>query len=54
MVVATPLKKGSQIFPEGAPDVRLLVAGAPSYDPPHRRDRLHRQRRDPAARLSHA
>ncbi|MEG9525949.1 MAG: hypothetical protein MIL41_09260 [Hyphomicrobiales bacterium] len=33
VVVATPLKKGSQIFPEGAPDVRLLVAGAPSYDP---------------------
>lgn len=33
VVVATPLRKGSQIFPEGAPDVRLLVAGAPSYDP---------------------
>ncbi|KNY21600.1 hypothetical protein [Methylobacterium sp. ARG-1] len=33
VVVATPLKKGSQVFPEGAPDVRLLVAGAPSYDP---------------------
>lgn len=33
VVVATPLKKGSQIFPEGAPDVRLLVAGSPSYDP---------------------
>jgi len=33
VVVAMPLKKGSQIFPEGAPDVRLLVAGAPSYDP---------------------
>ncbi len=33
VVVATPLKKGSQIFPEGAPDVRLLVAAAPSYDP---------------------
>ncbi|AYO83653.1 hypothetical protein EBB05_16190 [Methylobacterium brachiatum] len=33
VVVATPLKKGSQIFPEGAPDVRLLVAGEPSYDP---------------------
>lgn len=33
VVVATPLRKGSQIFPEGAPDVRLLVAAAPSYDP---------------------
>lgn len=33
VVVATPLKKGSQIFPEGAPDVRILVAGTPSYDP---------------------
>ncbi|EIZ83696.1 fibronectin type III domain-containing protein [Methylobacterium sp. GXF4] len=33
VVVATPLKKGSQIFPEGAPDVRLLVTGDFSYDP---------------------
>ncbi|KTS01968.1 hypothetical protein SB2_28025 [Methylobacterium radiotolerans] len=33
VVVATPLRKGSQIFPEGAPDVRLLVTGGPSYDP---------------------
>jgi hypothetical protein len=33
VVVATPLKKGTEVFPEGAPDVRLLVAGAPSYDP---------------------
>ncbi len=33
VVVATPLRKGSEIFPEGAPDVRLLVAAAPSYDP---------------------
>jgi len=33
VVVSTPLKKGSQIFPEGTPDVRLLVAGAPSFDP---------------------
>jgi hypothetical protein len=33
VVVANPLKKGTQVFPEGAPDVRLLVAGAPSYDP---------------------
>jgi hypothetical protein len=33
VVVANPLRKGTQVFPEGAPDVRLLVAGAPSYDP---------------------
>jgi len=33
VVVATPLRKGSQIFPEGAPDVRLLVTGGLSYDP---------------------
>lgn len=33
VVVATPLKHGTQIFPEGAPDVRVLVRGAPCYDP---------------------
>jgi hypothetical protein len=33
VVVATPLKKGTQVFPEGTPDVRLLVTGNFSYDP---------------------
>lgn len=33
VVVATPLKHGTQIFPEGAPDVRVLVRGAACYDP---------------------
>lgn len=33
VVVATPLKKGDQIFPEGAPDVRVVADGVPCRDP---------------------
>lgn len=33
VVVATPLKKGSEIFPEGAPDVRIVADLAACYDP---------------------
>ncbi|SDO32251.1 hypothetical protein SAMN05216360_11969 [Methylobacterium phyllostachyos] len=32
VLIAISLKQGSQSCPEGALDVRLLVAGTPSYD----------------------
>ena len=33
VVVASPLKHGEKIFPEGAPDVRIVADLAPCYDP---------------------
>ncbi len=33
VVVATPLRHGDQVFPEGAPDVRIVATGCPCYDP---------------------